>query len=85
MDNECMEKLLLCSNEDCNEEIKRECFDTHVQNECQWRLIACDHVKFGCKYTQIKANEMEQHLKEYQIQHMNMKFDFIVNKVYLNC
>ena len=82
IDDECMEKVLICSNDECKEEIKRKDFKNHIESECEYRIIECEYVKFGCNYKGIKANEMEMHLKEYQIQHLNHKFDFIVKQVY---
>ena len=85
IDNECMEKLLICTNDDCKQDIKRKDFKDHVEEKCQHRIISCDFVKYGCKVTNIKANQIQTHLNQYQIQHLSDKFDFITKQVLVTC
>ena len=81
IDNECRETVLMCSNEHCKAEIKRQDFYDHVNLECKYRIIKCTFAKYGCDVQQIKACELEQHLNEYQVQHLSHKFEFILNQV----
>eukprot|EP01084_Bolivina_argentea_P115838 205918_1 len=81
LDNDCMEQLLDCTNDDCKEQIKRKNFEIHVKNECDTRIVTCEFEKYGCIVKQIKANELKKHINEYKFDHLSNKFDYISNEL----
>eukprot|EP01084_Bolivina_argentea_P302995 523073_1 len=42
IENDCMEQLLNCVNDDCKMQIKRKDFKNHVNNECDARIVECE-------------------------------------------
>eukprot|EP01083_Nonionella_stella_P123687 372870_1 len=80
LENECMEQLLDCSNDECKEQIKRKHFETHTNKECDLRIVECKFRAFGCNSDNIKANQLNEHLEEYKFEHLSNKMDFISNQ-----
>eukprot|EP01083_Nonionella_stella_P151098 482362_1 len=79
--NDCNEQLLDCTNDECKMQIKRKEFDTHVNHQCENRVVECEFVKYGCTIKMIKASQMKQHLEEYKFDHISNKFDAITSQL----
>ena len=77
----CREESVSCSNQGCDKKIKRKESKAHTLSECRYRIVECTFKKYGCKTKDIKANELENHLKEYQMQHISDKFEYITDQV----
>ena len=77
----CSQKVLLCSNEDCKEEIKREDYKVHVEEKCEYRVVECEYKKFGCDVDGLRYIDIKSHMDEYKLDHMSNKFDFICSNV----
>ena len=81
--NDCLEKLLDCSNQDCKEQIARKSYDKHVTEECEDRFIECPFSKYGCSVTNIKAKNLELHKEAFKLDHISNQFNQITNQVSL--
>ncbi|EGC38740.1 hypothetical protein DICPUDRAFT_28127, partial [Dictyostelium purpureum] len=58
---ECPSMLIDCK--ECNEKIKREEMDKHLDKECQEVIISCKFLQFGCN-DKIKRKNLENHFDQ---------------------
>ena len=78
---QCDEVFLDCTNNDCDQKVKRNHFRDHINEECEYRIIECEFKHYGCDVRGIKAMEMDKHLDDYKFEHFTQKFNFVSNKV----
>ena len=63
LQNECLEKLLDCTNDDCKLQIKKKNLDNHIKNKCPERSVECEYKKYGCNIKNIKAKQLKKHME----------------------
>eukprot|EP00483_Globobulimina_turgida_P006372 UN06382 len=54
-------------------QIARKSFKNHVDNECETRIVECEYKKYGCTAQNLKANQLKQHMDDFQFDHLSFK------------
>ena len=65
----CLDIPVACSNDGCEEKIKRSQLDSHSAYECPHKIITCRYSSVGCS-NRIKKKDIESHNKEYMEEHL---------------
>ena len=72
--NFCGKVAVLCEL-GCGTSIRRESTLYHKENECPEEIVICPYEKYRCQVAELKRRELEQHLKESKIAHLELKLD----------
>ena len=79
--NECINTMLLCSNNGCDTQIKRKDYENHVNNECQYISILCPFNKYGCNIDSLNKLNLNDHLNNNKMMHYLFKIDYDNNNI----
>ena len=65
----------------CDKLVMRKDMTQHMDIECGEKEVNCSFVQYGCKVGLIKKKEMNQHLEDKKIEHMEIKMNSLEETV----
>ena len=74
-------KILVPCELGCDKLVIRENMTQHMDIECGEKEVNCPFVQYGCKVGLIKRKEMNQHLEDKKIEHMEIKMNSLEETV----
>ena len=81
LNEECKEKLMDCTNDDCKAQIAWKDLEDHVKNKCGSRIVSCPYAVYGCLVKGIKADEMKEHQEAFKLEHLSNQMSHMVQQV----
>ena len=75
------EKMVVPCELGCSKLMIRENMTQHMDIECEEKEVDCPFVKYSCKVGLIKKKELNQHLEDTKIEHMEMKVNSLEEMV----